>query len=187
MIIIWGSKLYGKTDEVPGLFHVATQFGHLDYLPLIPMGSHLIFEESDDGWRGVPIGFSFKSFLLTWTRTAALIGMIGMVVASFVTIPDAWQLGNTREVMSTLGITLSICSVWWYLCFGKACRRASYDKAVHLAEKHQLGEQALILIDLHYGQITEDEANDRLQAWVAANGGEEEVFEEDDEFTTSED
>jgi hypothetical protein len=51
VIIIWGSRLYGKTDEVPGLVQVATRFGHFDYLPLIPMGSHLIFEETGDGRR----------------------------------------------------------------------------------------------------------------------------------------
>jgi hypothetical protein len=39
MIIVWGSRLYGKVDAVPGLFHVATRFGHIWYLPLIPMGS----------------------------------------------------------------------------------------------------------------------------------------------------
>jgi len=39
MVIVWGSRLYGKVDVVPGFFHVATRFGHVYYLPLIPTQS----------------------------------------------------------------------------------------------------------------------------------------------------
>ena len=39
MIIVWGTKLYGKVDEVPGMFHVATRFFHLWYIPLVPLSS----------------------------------------------------------------------------------------------------------------------------------------------------
>ena len=68
MIIIWGSKLFGKTDEVPELFHVATKFGHLWYIPLIPLGSHLVLEESDEGWRGLELPMSGKSVRLATFR-----------------------------------------------------------------------------------------------------------------------
>ena len=39
MVYVFGSRLYGKVDNVKGLFHVATKFGHFDYFPLFPMGS----------------------------------------------------------------------------------------------------------------------------------------------------
>src|SRR5262245_61154141 len=83
MIFIWGSRLYGRVDEVPGLFHVATRFGHLWYIPLIPMGSTVIFEKSGNSYRGVPIGLSAKSFLVAWLRAglivaAVLLGIFGL-------------------------------------------------------------------------------------------------------------
>ena len=40
--------------------------------------------------------------------------------------------------------------------------QASYDRAKMLAEQSGLTDEALILIDLSYGEITEDEANHRL-------------------------
>ena len=66
MIIVWGSGLYGDVDAVPGIGRVKTNFGHLYYIPLIPTGSHFIFEESSNGWQGVPIRLSVKSIFTTW-------------------------------------------------------------------------------------------------------------------------
>ena len=40
--------------------------------------------------------------------------------------------------------------------------RASYERAKGLAEQIGLGEEALVLIDLNYGEITEAEAERRL-------------------------
>ena len=64
MIIVWGSGLYGDVDAIPGIGKVATKFGHLYYLPLIPTGSHFIFQQTTDGWSGVPIGWSMKSIFM---------------------------------------------------------------------------------------------------------------------------
>ena len=36
MVFVFGSRLYGKVDEVPGIGHVATKFAHFDYMPLVP-------------------------------------------------------------------------------------------------------------------------------------------------------
>jgi hypothetical protein len=82
MIIIWGNGLYGKVDHVPGLFYVASRFGHLYYIPLIPTESVLILDgsETSEGYRGVSIGLSFKSILFAWLRVALLLfGVYGAV------------------------------------------------------------------------------------------------------------
>ena len=47
MVIVWGTLEAGKVDEVPKLFHVETRFGHVYYLPLIPLGSVAVFEKTD--------------------------------------------------------------------------------------------------------------------------------------------
>src|SRR5262245_19176349 len=85
MILIYGSRLYGKTDEVKGLFHVATKFGHLWYLPLFPLGSHLVFERTENGWRGVPLSLQWKSVLLAWARTGMVVFTLVWSVRTFVT------------------------------------------------------------------------------------------------------
>jgi hypothetical protein len=37
--------LYGKVDQVPGLFFVATRFFDVQFIPLVPLESFLVFEE----------------------------------------------------------------------------------------------------------------------------------------------
>src|SRR5262245_39781827 len=76
MVIIWGSRLYGRVDDVKGLFYVATKCGHLRYIPLLPMESYLVLETSLTGWRGVPIPMSGKSVLMAWARAGAFIGAV---------------------------------------------------------------------------------------------------------------
>jgi hypothetical protein len=76
MIYVWGSRLYGKVDNVKGLFHVATKFGHFDYFPLIPMGSWVITEQTGSGWRGVPIPVSLKSIVVGLLRALSVPGLL---------------------------------------------------------------------------------------------------------------
>ena len=47
MVIIWGTTHAGKVDEVPGMFHVVTQFGHLYYKTPFSY-YHLTFREIKD-------------------------------------------------------------------------------------------------------------------------------------------
>ena len=70
MIIIYGTRCYGYVDRVPGFCYVATQFGHLNYLPLFPTKSFVIVEGSEegDGFRGFELGVSGKSALAGYIR-----------------------------------------------------------------------------------------------------------------------
>jgi hypothetical protein len=81
MIVIHGSRLYGKVDQVPGLFYVATMFFYVQFIPLIPYQSFLILDSPKTAGqgRGVRIGLSGKSISFTWLRTACLIG--GVILA----------------------------------------------------------------------------------------------------------
>ena len=91
MVIVWGSRLYGKVDEVPGFFHVATRFGHIYYLPLIPMKSFVVLGQSGEEFTGVPIPLSFKSILLAWVRAGLLLAAIVMTFAALVNLGDRDQ------------------------------------------------------------------------------------------------
>src|SRR5687767_10180082 len=87
MIIIWGSYYCGKCDEVPRLCHVETHFGHLYYIPLIPIGSYAVFGRTPEGGiQGIPLGISFKSVLMGWLRAGCVLGAIGGVVLAFMSL-----------------------------------------------------------------------------------------------------
>src|SRR4051812_36121775 len=84
MYIVWGSKLMGKCDVVPGLFHVATKFGHVYYLPLIPTGSFAVLAQDGTSFRGVPVSMSFKSIMLAWARAITFLLGIGFAIGAMV-------------------------------------------------------------------------------------------------------
>jgi hypothetical protein len=82
MFVIFGTQHYGQVDRVPGLFSVKTSFFHINYVLLVPTGSHLVLEgtETADGFRGTPIPLSPKSVLAgyvrNWFGIAALVAAI---------------------------------------------------------------------------------------------------------------
>ena len=159
MIIVWGSGLYGDVDAIPGIGKVATNFGHLYYLPLFPAGSHFIFEQTSDGWRGVPIGWSFKSILMAWLRVALGSLALGFGIVAAVELMDHRMAG---------GIGMSIACVAFIAMFIATKRMkfftvASYQRAKELATRIGLTEHAMVLIDMYYGELTESEAQRKMQ------------------------
>lgn len=159
MIIVLGSGLYGDVDAIPGIGNVATNFGHLYYLPLIPTGSHFILEQTSDGWRGVPIGWSMKSILMAWLRLGlGFLALISGVVA-------ATELMDHKQGS---GIGLSIACVAFIAMFIATKRMkfftvASYERAKQLADQIGLTEQALVMLDLYYGELSESDAQRKLE------------------------
>src|SRR5262249_36136559 len=86
MIIIFGQRRSGKVDEIPGLCYVHTQFFHVYYVPLIPLMSYIVLagSETGQGFRGVRTSLSFKSILVSWVRTAAVLATIGGIIGAIV-------------------------------------------------------------------------------------------------------
>ncbi|MFM9963693.1 MAG: hypothetical protein ACKV2Q_20995 [Planctomycetaceae bacterium] len=159
MVIVWGSGLYGDVDGIPGIGNVATNFGHLYYLPLVPTGSHFILEQSSDGWRGVPIGWSIKSILMAWLRLG--LGFVALVcgVIAAAELMDHKQIG---------GIGMSIACVAFIAMFIATKRMkfftvASYERAKQLADQIGLTDQAMVMLDLYYGELSESEAQRKLE------------------------
>src|SRR5262245_22763382 len=85
MIVFYGTQMYGKVDKVPMLGHVATSFFYLQFVPLIPLGSYLVLE---DGQGSIGVGFSFKSLLVAWLRTALVFGAFGLMIAGIISAGD---------------------------------------------------------------------------------------------------
>lgn len=128
MIFIFGNRLFGKVDEVPGLGHVATKYFHIDYLPLFPTESWFVLEQNGNQWRGVRIPLSAKSVLIGWGRAISLLcGVIAPIVAIATS-------GNGRlEVAPALLAAFA----WGFFIFTKTyggITKASYARALQLAE-----------------------------------------------------
>lgn len=145
MILVWGSRLYGKVDEVPGVFYVATKFGHLWYLPLIPLGSHVVFREHEDGWDGLPISMSTKSVLVAWTRAALVLGGIWSAVSMAI---DFAMLDVFGGLFDAIGLALA--GGLFFLTKRLAgIVRCDPDRARKIAAKAGFDEAGLALLETH--------------------------------------
>ena len=148
MVVIWGSRLYGKVDVVPGFFHVATRFGHIYYLPLIPMKSFVVLGQAGDEFTGVPIPLSFKSILLAWLRAALLLAAIVMTFAALVNLGERDQTlwMYSAAFAATAAVLFGIAT--WH----RIATRASLHRACALGEAVGLNEEGMAELYKVYGE-----------------------------------
>lgn len=166
MYISWGTDLYGSVDEIPGVGHVATKFGFINYVPILPMGTYFVVAQTGDGWRGVDLPVSFKSILVAWLRTAAFIGIIStgiwLAIEGF-----AYRDNRPNDVLAAgVWFAACVCVMWasmkWRLLVG-----ASYERAIEIADQIKAGDEMRIHIEFVYGRITQEEAQTAMDAAVA--------------------
>lgn len=164
---VFGTRLYGKVDEVPGMGHVATVFFHINFVPLIPTKTWFVLDQTSEGWNGAPVSMSGKSILVAWMRTACVLSfLIGGFVA-FIAYNDHrgdWSTPAAFAVAGALGF------------FGLRTRpfmRASYERALELAEPLGLTPTGKAMLDLAYEQISEAECRAILEREAAARAAEE--------------
>jgi hypothetical protein len=110
MIVIFGTQRYGKVDQVPGLFHVVTDFFHIDFLPLVPTASYLILDGTD---RGARIGLSGKSILFTWLRLALFVGGGVALVVAIYFLTRRLDLIEWSHALGTLALSASLFYLFW--------------------------------------------------------------------------
>jgi hypothetical protein len=146
MYIVWGSRLMGKCDVVPGLFHVATKFGHIYYIPLIPTASFVVLSKDGDSFRGVPIGLSFKSILIAWLRA-------GLFVAAMISSCSILVFAGDRHHPSLVGPIATAVVMWliFALTWHKFITRAGFARACAIAEQVGIQGEGMEAIRKIYG------------------------------------
>ena len=91
-MIVFGIRLFGKAEIVPGVFFIATRFFHICFIPLFPVRSFIFFGEPDGESDGAPLGS------LHWgsISMANLRGLLfaGALVLAFM----AWNKVETTHV-----------------------------------------------------------------------------------------
>lgn len=146
--VVCGARLYGKTDEVPGVFFVATKFCHLYYIPWVPGQSYLVLKNEDPCSRtfaGVQIGTSCKSILLAYLRTLAFF-------ASIITFLNAIGTSDLWHWMYFLFAAL----LAQYAYCDESVTRANYERACELVNQLQPSVRPLVQcqLDIYFGRGT---------------------------------
>ncbi len=182
MIVVWGSRLCGKTDAIEGVGHVATKFGHLYYIPLIPTGSFFVTSENDDGgWSGAKIPMSMKSLAIAWGRTACIF------VPLLVSIFGLGLIGGASTLMQVfgglfIGGTLLVSLVVFLLLGSGFVRDASYERAVEIGNELGFDPGLMVHLDRQYGKIDDQQAAHRMHAMQSNLGSLDNL---DDELAAS--
>src|SRR5215469_13813719 len=99
MYVHFGKKPFGKCDVVPELFHVATVFFHINFVPLIPLESYVIFNENAKQFRGTKIPLSVKSIFYAWARTGTFFGAVALSIYAIVELTDDRVGANAQDWM----------------------------------------------------------------------------------------
>jgi len=135
-MIVWGTRLFGGVDKVPGICHVATKFFHIWYVPLVPLASWIVLagSQTDKGWRGVEIPMSGKSVLAGYLRAATIVAALISVIQAI----TAHQRDAGSMLPSVL-IFLGAAAMNLFMWRG----RASLERARELAEIMKLDPAAV--------------------------------------------
>lgn len=147
-MIIFGKRNFGTTHEVPGVFHVTTNFFHVDFVPLCPIASYLIIDRaiSSRGNLGFAIPLNKKSMLLAYGLGASWVSfLISMICLIF--FSNTYYPNKQAVLLSSLCLVGSLLLAL-FLYFSKMTRKATYEEAMELcsylnASARPLIEQAI--------------------------------------------
>jgi len=145
---VFGTRLFGQADRVPGLFSVRTKFFHVNFVPLVPLASYLVFEEKGSEGRGVELKkLRWNSVLLAWVRTplwiAAVVGaIVGLVQGTG--IEHDWH-----GAAPVLGIAF-VAAAGWYASYRLSA--ASFERASELARTAGLPPPFIAALEQRFGR-----------------------------------
>jgi hypothetical protein len=88
MVVFHGRRLYGRVDSAGGRF-VATLFFYIQFLPIVPLSSHLVLSEKPGETEAIRIPMQWRSVIAGYLRTWGLLATVGFVVAGLVEVHDA--------------------------------------------------------------------------------------------------
>jgi hypothetical protein len=99
MIIVYGTRCYGRADVIEGLGHVTCRFVHVMFIPLVPIETLFV----DDGDHGIKLPFSFKAAASGWLRGGAILTGLGLLAGAVAGFADGEPLlGGVSFVVAVL-------------------------------------------------------------------------------------
>jgi hypothetical protein len=149
MVIITGTRPYGTCDVVPELFYVATWFFHVNYVPLVPTQSNLVFGKQGDNYRVVRIPLSVKSIALAWIRTASFAGAIVCAILTLAALSDQWPQSDLLAAIA--GAVFSATCFAFFMIYPRK-KMPSYERACKLAQLAGLNDTGWAALNVLYGR-----------------------------------
>lgn len=114
MYIVLGSSKYGKTDQLPGLFYVVTEFFHVYYVPLIPLHSVVMLEGSGEKiYKKIPM--AWKSVLVTYLRGLVGVGAFVCTAIFLGIMFNLFQKNKDRQLVDNVWYFLGFAILGWLL------------------------------------------------------------------------
>jgi hypothetical protein len=164
MIVVWGTRLYGKVDRVPGLFYVATHFAYLQFIPLFPTASYLIIDgtEGSKGFQGVKISMSGKSVLYGYLRAVLVVASIGLIFAGGITL--------SKETGPAVGMIVGGLVAGLALWLSYRLSRPSPQRALRLATEAGIEPEVVAQHFVNANLLTDD-----VHEAMAANDDDDEA------------
>lgn len=155
MHIEWGKEMFGKVDAVPGCFHVATEFFHINRLPLVPGRTYLMLKRPWGDERGPELPFSRKSLVTAWAR-ATLIGWgIGVAVAIVILWKKPGLPTPTAEITTLIALAVVLYATYRIPRLGVA----TYARAVEVSDAAELDDEMLVRVELAFKRISRADAD----------------------------
>ena len=111
--VVYGKDFFGTVDRVPGEYHVATLFRHVQYLPLVPVGSFLVLEDESgrdtDDCRPIPL--SGKSVSIAYLR--ALLALVVLFSGLMGALMGAVYFGGSHNPAAFLSALAAAAGLTW--------------------------------------------------------------------------
>ena len=143
-MIIVGGRLFGKVDQVPGLFHVATEFFHVNFVPLVPTRSWLVMQGTEksglggNSWRGIRLrSIRWGSVGMAWLRLGLVVAAAAFGFASLAAFLKGTSLATS------VGTTLLAVGAAAALVASYRVARASAESLRRLAVQASMPEELL--------------------------------------------
>ncbi len=124
MIIVYGTRLFGRADVVEGVGHVACRFVHVMFVPIVPFESVFLLDSNDGETRGMTVPFSFKAALSGWIRGGAILGTIASTLGALASFVDGEILVGVVAVFCALFSVFMFFAAGWLLGRCSQARRA---------------------------------------------------------------
>lgn len=167
MAVLIGTRLYGRTDEVPGVGFVATPFLFLNYFPLFPTGGSLLVTETSGILRqefaGHALPLSLKSVLLGYGRAAAWVVSVAWGCLSLLGLA-VWLQTQDAAVASAAAPTFLLAALALAVSYQRPLRAASWARAQTLGRLAGVDRAQALELAVHYGQIEASQAESELDA-----------------------
>jgi hypothetical protein len=150
MIFLFGTRNYGKVDQVPGLFYLSTRFAHFNFVPLFPIETHLIMDgsESGNGFRGVKLGMSGKSVIFAYLRAIAMLG--GLAACAFGII----RLVERNPIEGGVMLAAGVVAILFFILSYKLSKPSPH-RALRLAEQAGIAPETVAQFFVGSGLLPE--------------------------------